>query len=76
MKTYNVVVTPEAEEHLVELYSYIEENASAEIAVRYMNAVVSIAKACGHFRIGHPRCPYGRRRPARHNAAPMDAGRI
>jgi plasmid stabilization system protein ParE len=40
VKTYNVVFAPEAEEQLIELYRYIEENASAEIALRYTGAVV------------------------------------
>ncbi len=40
MKTSSVVFTPAAEEQLVELYRYIEENVSAEIALRYTSAVV------------------------------------
>ena len=40
MKTHTVVFTPEAEEQLVKLYRYIEENASAGVALRYTNAVV------------------------------------
>lgn len=47
MKTYTVVFTPEAEEQLVRLYSYIEENASAEIALRYTNAVVEHCESLG-----------------------------
>jgi toxin ParE1/3/4 len=40
MKRYEVVFTPEAEEQLAELYFYIEENASADVALRYTNKVV------------------------------------
>ena len=47
MKTYAVVFTPEAEEQLVKLYSYIEENASAEIALRYTPAVVEHCESLG-----------------------------
>ncbi|MDA8349263.1 MAG: type II toxin-antitoxin system RelE/ParE family toxin [Pseudomonadota bacterium] len=44
MKTYRVVFTPEAEEQLAELYRYIAENASAEIAFRYTDAVVGFCE--------------------------------
>ena len=47
MKAYTVVFTPEAEEQLVRLYSYIEENASAEIALRYTNAIVERCESLG-----------------------------
>jgi plasmid stabilization system protein ParE len=47
VKTYGVVFTPEAEEQLVELYRYIEENASAEIALRYTSAVVEHCESLG-----------------------------
>lgn len=47
MKTYSVVFTPEAEEQLVELYRYIEENASAEIALRYTSAIVERCESLG-----------------------------
>lgn len=40
VKTYAVVFTPEAEEELAEIYRYIEENASAEIALRYTGEIV------------------------------------
>ena len=49
MKTYTVVFTPEAEEQLVTLYCYIEENASAEIALRYTSAVVEHCESLGCF---------------------------
>lgn len=47
MKTYIVLFTPDAEEQLVNLYSYIEKNASAEIALRYTNAVVEHCESLG-----------------------------
>lgn len=47
MKTYAVVFTPEAEEEPVRLYRYIEENASAEIALRYTNAVTEHCENLG-----------------------------
>jgi toxin ParE1/3/4 len=47
VKTYSVVFTPEAEEQLVELYRYIEENASAEVALRYTSAVVEHCESLG-----------------------------
>jgi toxin ParE1/3/4 len=40
MKRGGVVFTPEAEEQLAELYRYIEENASPEVALHYTSAVV------------------------------------
>ena len=49
VKTYSVVFTPEAEEPLVELYRYIEKNASAEIALRYTRAVVDHCESLGPF---------------------------
>ena len=44
MKTHSVVFTPEAEEQLAELYRYIADNASAEIAFRYTDAVVEFCE--------------------------------
>ena len=40
MKQDGVVFTSEAEERLAELYRYIEENASPEVALHYTTAVV------------------------------------
>ncbi len=51
MKSYNVVFTPEAEEQLAELYRYIADNASPEIAERYTGAVIASARACEAPRI-------------------------
>lgn len=39
MKEDGVVFTPEAEEQIAELYRYIEENASPEVALHYTSAV-------------------------------------
>jgi toxin ParE1/3/4 len=41
VKTYSVVFTPEAEEQLAELYRYIKDEASPEIALRYTSAIVA-----------------------------------
>lgn len=40
MKRHGVVFTPEAEEQLAELYRYITENSTADVALRYTGAVV------------------------------------
>jgi toxin ParE1/3/4 len=47
VKTSSVVFTPEAEGQLVELYRYIEANASAEIALPYTSAVVERCESLG-----------------------------
>jgi plasmid stabilization system protein ParE len=47
VKTYSVIFTPEAEEQLIELYLYIAENASPEIALRHTNAVVEHCESLG-----------------------------
>ena len=39
--SYAVVFTPEAEEQLAELYRYIRDKASPEIALRYTTAIVA-----------------------------------
>jgi plasmid stabilization system protein ParE len=41
MKRYEVVFTPEAEEQLADLYRYIEENATADVALRYTSAILT-----------------------------------
>lgn len=41
MKTYQVVFTPEAENHLVSLYEYIAEHGSPVVAARYTDAIVA-----------------------------------
>jgi plasmid stabilization system protein ParE len=41
LKTYTIVFAPEAEAQLLSLYRYIEkETDSAEIALRYANAII------------------------------------
>ena len=44
MKSYRVVFTPEAEEQLAELYRYVADNASPEIAQRYTGAVITFCE--------------------------------
>ena len=40
MKSYAVVFAPEAQDNLVELYTYIADRASPVVAKRYTNAIV------------------------------------
>ncbi len=42
---YTVVFSPEAEEQLVDLYRYIAEAASPDVAARYTEAVVSYCES-------------------------------
>ena len=49
MKRHGVVFTPEAEEQLAELYRYIEENATADVALRYTTAVVEYCEGLETF---------------------------
>jgi toxin ParE1/3/4 len=49
MNRYEVVFSPEAEEDLAELYRYIEENASADVALRYTSAVVEYCEGLTTF---------------------------
>ena len=49
MKRHGVVFTPEAEEQLVELYRYIEDNATADVALRYTTAVVEYCEGLETF---------------------------
>jgi toxin ParE1/3/4 len=56
MKRYEVVFTPEAEEQLAQLYRYIAENANADVALRYTNAVVEYCEGLATFPLrGTPR---------------------
>src|SRR5262249_45520430 len=56
MKRHEVVFTPEAEEQLAELYRYIEENATADVALRYTSAIVEYCEGLGTFPLrGTPR---------------------
>jgi altronate dehydratase len=43
MTRNEVVFTPEAEEQLAELYRYIEENATAAVALSYTSSVYGLA---------------------------------
>jgi toxin ParE1/3/4 len=49
MSRRGVVFTPEAEEQIAELYRYIEENASAEVALHYTSAVVDYCEGLETF---------------------------
>ena len=56
MKPHDVVFAPEAEEQLAELYRYIEENAGAEVALRYTSAVIEYCEGLDTFPLrGTPR---------------------
>jgi plasmid stabilization system protein ParE len=46
---YAVVFTPEAEEQLAELYQYIRDEASSEIALRYTSAIVAHCEGLRDF---------------------------
>ena len=46
---YTVVFTPEVEEQLVELYRYIAQAASPEIAQRYTDAIVMYCEGLQAF---------------------------
>jgi len=47
--SYTVVFTPEAEAQLVELYGYIAVEASAEIAARFTDAIVTYCESLSTF---------------------------
>ena len=47
--SYRVVFSPEAEEQLAALYSYIAAAASPEIAVRYTEAIVTYCEGLRAF---------------------------
>jgi plasmid stabilization system protein ParE len=57
--SYRVVFSPEAEEQLAALYSYIAAAASADIAARYTEAIVSYCESLG----GRLRCRCVRLKP-------------
>lgn len=46
---YRVVFSPEAQEQLAELYRYIAEAASPDIAARYTEAIVSYCESLRTF---------------------------
>jgi toxin ParE1/3/4 len=47
--SYSVVFTPEAEAQLVELYGYIAEKASPEIAARFTDGIVTCCESLNTF---------------------------
>ena len=47
--SYSVVFTPEAEEQLVELYRYIEIDASPAVAEKFSSAIVEFCEGLTHF---------------------------
>lgn len=53
---YRVVFSPQAQEQLVELYRYISEAASRDVAARYTDAIVSYCESLRTFPLrGTPR---------------------
>lgn len=46
---YRVVFSPQAQEQLVELYRYIAERASHDVAARYAEAIVSYCESLCTF---------------------------
>ena len=49
MSPYRVVFAPEAQEQLTHLYRYLSSAASAEIAARYTNAIISYCESLQNF---------------------------
>lgn len=49
MSSYTVVFTPEAEQHLAQLYHYIAEKSSADTARRFTMAIVDYCAAMDEF---------------------------
>ena len=47
--SYTVVFTPEAEAQLIELYGYIAAEASAEIAARFTDGIVTYCESLTTF---------------------------
>lgn len=47
--TYRVVFTPEAEDHLDELYRYIADTATPDIAAGYVDAVITFCQGLDEF---------------------------
>jgi len=47
--TYRVVFSPEAQEQLVELYCYIANAASSQVAARYVEAVINYCESLCTF---------------------------
>jgi toxin ParE1/3/4 len=47
--TYRVVFTPEAEDHLDELYRYIADAATPEIAAAYVEVIITYCEGLAEF---------------------------
>lgn len=47
--SFSVVFTPEAQDQLVELYRYIADAASSEVAARYTDAIVTFCEDLAAF---------------------------
>ena len=47
--TFSVTFTPEAEQHLVELYRYIAEASCPEAAARYVDSIVTFCEELASF---------------------------
>ncbi len=47
--TYRVVFTPEAEDHLDELYRYIADAAAPNIAADYIDAIITRCEGLAEF---------------------------
>lgn len=47
--SFSVVFTPEAQDQLVELYRYIADAASSEVAARYTEAIVTFCEDLAAF---------------------------
>lgn len=49
MSRYTVVFAPEAEQHLIELYGYISQKASASVAHRFTLSIADYCAAMDEF---------------------------
>lgn len=49
MKAYTVAFAPEAEDDLFELFKYIAEHGSPEVAARYTDAIVAYCEGLATF---------------------------
>lgn len=47
--TYRVVFTPEAEDHLDELYRYIADASTPDIAAGYVDAIITYCEGLAEF---------------------------
>lgn len=47
--TYRVVFTPEAEDHLDEIYRYIAEASTPDIAAGYVDAIITYCEGLAEF---------------------------